>query len=57
MGKASYSMPYLPLMIKLFNFGVNIADLFFSKHYANDTWYTSTKRTRRRLRSHTDLFR
>ena len=57
MGKVSYSMPYLPLMIKLFNFGINIAQLFFSKNYANDTRYTSTKKTRRRLKSHSDLFR
>ena len=42
MRKVSYLMPYLPLMIALLNFGVNIADLFFSKHNANYTWYKST---------------
>ena len=57
MGKVSYSMPHLPLMIKLFSFGVNIVEIFSSKNYANDTWYTFTKRTRRRLKSESDLFR
>lgn len=39
MGKVSCSMPYLPLMIKLFSFDVNIAYIFFSKTCANDTWF------------------